>query len=487
MNSVLAGVIDQHCPKFNTNVTNGSAKEILKVVPEFLDDIFSSSIKSLSPTVDLKYQGFRRLTPREEFGKLVANETNKVTYDIAISDIYMVEYVFSYQGETIKRQLYLPYADTGNIIKISNTAYSIVPVLSDTVVSPSFNEVFVRLLKDKLSFRSLTRNFVFNNERIPAQVIHTKIVKTGSMELTDNIGRPVTPVSLYLLGEYGLYKTMSMYFKTNEIKILTGNVDELRDTYNIYESTKIRPRNLKDNGYIGHDLKICVHKSVKITTFLDNFVYGIIYVFDILPEHTNDLLYILNNDSASKHDDEILYWRILLGRIAYTNTYSVDRIVDDMTEHFNMLQGYMDNLIRKKLRENNIRVTTFFDLLAVILDNYNVWLLNSKEYNSDTNNRYIDILYYILYDIIVGFNKVILNINKRASKKAIIRLKEINKLFFIELSPKKIFGLVKSKSQSLALQLCDVTSDIRYTKMTAMLEDRLVFRSYAKYNFLVFN
>ena len=37
-------------------------------------------------------------------------------------------------------------------------------------------------------------------------------------------------------------------------------------------------------------------------------------------------------------------------------------------------------------------------------------------------------LYYLAYDIILGFNKVIIGINKRASKKAEVSVKEIRKL-----------------------------------------------------------
>ncbi len=469
MNDVLKRTIEENCPKFNKNVVEGTAKYVLKVIPEFFDDIIKSSIRSLSPSINLTYEGYRRLTPKEEFNRMIVSDINKTTYDLAVSDLYMVEYIFKYNNEIIRRPLYLPFTNDGNIIQISNTKYSIVPVLSDTVISPSYNEVFVRLLKDKLTFKSTTRNFIINGEKQPGQIVYTRIVKTSTMNLSDNIGKPLTAVSLYLLGEYGFKETMKRYCKTDKYVITNQDTTNLKAEYNIFESTRIKPRSLKEYGYNGHEVKICLHKSIEITPFLENFIFGIIYTLDILPEHADDMITVSNMDNI---EEERLYWRIMLGRITYKNSFSIDRIVDDMNEHFDTLQGYLDNLIKTKLRENGIRVNNFFDLLVNILDNYNIWLINSKEYNSDINNRYIDMLYYIMYDIIVGFNKVILNINKRAGKKANLSQKEIVKIFTNELSPRKIFTLVKSQSQNLALMLCDSSTDIKYPKVTALLEDQ---------------
>lgn len=92
------------------------------------------------------------------------------------------------------------------------------------------------------------------------------------------------------------------------------------------------------------------------------------------------------------------------------------------------LEGYLDSLIQEKLAEANIFLENFYDLLAYLDESYTTLTRNSREFNSDLNNRYIDMLYYILYDIIIGFNKMILAVNKRATKKLDISIKEISKL-----------------------------------------------------------
>ena len=165
MNSTLASIMENNTPKFTKKVVEGNAKERLETMPRYLDLIFRSSLKSLNPKVKLNYLGYRKCTPEEEFQKMVLTDTGKAQYDIASSDIYLVEYQFEYGGKTFSRYIYLPYADDANIIHISGTKYHIVPVLSDTVISPSHKELFVRLLKNKLIFKSHLRDFVKDGKR----------------------------------------------------------------------------------------------------------------------------------------------------------------------------------------------------------------------------------------------------------------------------------------------------------------------------------
>ena len=477
MNRVMLDMLKKNTPHFNKDVTDGSAKKILETVPDYFDDIIRSSIKSLNPSVDLKYLGYRRLSPKEEFNLTLMNSNNKSNYDLAESYIYMVEYIFEYQGQKISRPLYLPYCERGNIIRISNTQYHITPVLSDMVISPSYDRVFVRLLKDKLTFLAESKNFILNNEKIPGIIIHTNIVKTNAMNIMDNIGKPLTSISLYILGKYGFKESMFKFIGTDKWIVTTDNVDDIRSEYNVFESTKVKPRSLKLVAYTGHDVKICIHKSVKLNNFIENFIFGIIYTLDILPMQAEDMVSIVNqaskpNATQVEKEDEILFWRILLGRVVYKNSFSIDRIVMDMSEHFDNLNGYIDSQIKNKLRENGVILDNFFELLGLVLSNYNVWLINSKEYNSDVKNRYIDILYYIMCDMIIGFNKVIISINKRVSKKANMRIEEITKVLTNELSTRKIFNIAKSQSPSLCLMVVDSSSDLIYPKITAVFEDQ---------------
>jgi len=461
--------MDMNTPQFNKNVTEGASKEILRTAPDYLNSIIISGMKSVQDSVGLEYHGWRRLTPKEEFDKMFNNRDVKVIYDIAVSDLYMIELRFTYKGSVVNRYLYMPYTSRGNLMNISNTPYHIVPVLSDTVISPNHKEVFVRLLRAKLIFKRVDRNFIVDNEKIPGQIIHADIYRTDNRTIQDNLGNVVPSISLYILGDVGFREALKKYAKITDVIVTLDDVDSYRNTHRVYESSKIKPRALKEFNYTGHDLKILVPKEqIKDISFVDNFIFGILYTLDIFPESVYDLIILLNN-----HDtvDEKTYWRIALGRIVFKNSFSVDRVSADMNDHFVTLNSYVDTLIKGKLQESGVVVDNFFDLLAVILVNYNTWLINSKAYNSDLNNRYVDILYYLMYDIIIGINKTLFDINRKSSKKVLSEA-EVVKMFNTNLSPKKIYSIVKSQGMNIALMLADYTGDIMYPKITSTLEDQ---------------
>jgi len=468
MNDVLSRIIDTSSPKFGKQ-TQGTGKEILETAPEYINTIIENAMKSVT-NCDFKYKGYRKLTVREEFNRTYSTHDLKKVYDIARSDIYPVELMFSYDGVDLPRYLYLPYCNDGNLIKISETQYHMVPVLSDTVISPGNKEVFVRLLRDKLIFNNINRNFIVNNVKKPGEVIYSTIFRTNGRDVQDNLGKMVTPISLYILGDIGLRDALIKYGKVNDFIVTKDDVEGLRDEYNIYESTKIKPRSLKETLYRGHDLKICINKKYKISNFLENFIFGIIYSIDVFPETVDDLISIVNENNI---EYEKRFWKIIIGRIVFKNSFSVNSIILDIEDHFNTLKSYMDDISKNRLAETGYYVDTFFDLLSVILENYNLWLLNSKEHNSNIFNRYIDILYYTLYDLILGINRTLVEIDRRSSKKK-LSAAEIIKIFNIpkNLPSKKIFSIVKSASMNISVMYGDYSGDLKYPKVTSILEDQ---------------
>jgi len=467
MNDILKQVIDNNVPRFNKDTTEGSASAILKTAPDYLDSIFKSAIKSLTipkssttGVADLEYIGYRRLTPIEEYTYMSRNRRS--VYDLSRTDITLFKLTFKYKGEEVDKFIYLPFAGPGNIFYVSQTAYTIPQVLSDSVISPNGGIVFVRLLKDKISYKRMYKNIIVDGMRCAKSVIYADILRT---KVSDHIGKPLTSPSLYLCGKYGLREVVRRYYKDTEVIVTTDNVDHLRTTHHVYESTKIKPRGLKTLNYVGHDLKLVISKEAGYNAFIDNLFVGIIYTQDIL-NYADDFVSLYNSGQV---EEEKMYWRILLGRVVYKNAYSIDRIIADIDDHFVSCDSYMDSLIIQKLQDSGIVVEDFFDLIAVVLQQYNSLL--TKDYNNDIHSRYLDILYYLLYDFILGFNRVILNLNKRSARKDIV-LREFKKIWSNDISAKKIFSLVRSQATNLAVVPANATSDSKYLPVTCILEDQ---------------
>jgi len=466
MNSILKKCMRDHTAKISDKI-HGTATEVFKNMPAFLDRKFKSAMKMLDPEIPLTYEGYRKLTPKEEYEANLSAGT-KSAIDLAISTLYMVEYIFKYEGQTIKRPLLLPYAERGNIIRISNTPYTVSPVLSDRVITPSDNGVFIRLLISKINMYSVSRNIYKNKQKVPLSIIYSTDIARVAVT-TDKIGKPVPPIALYLFAKYGVIEAFNKYtdVKPDDILITTKLDPHILEKYDVYESTKVRPRSHRDATYEGHDIKVCISKHIKESPLTENMVSSLIYSLDMLPELGEDLEEVMTDLKEEKH-----FWLLLLGRLTYKDAYSQARIISDMKSHLSVLNGYLDQTAKDLLVEVGLDLEDFFDLLAAVLDNYNKWVINSKEYNSKLENRYVDIDYYTSYDIIYSFNRVLLNLNRRKSKTiGNLRYKEVVKIFS-EFSSKRIFSLVKSASTNLTLMVCDISSDNIYIKSTSTLEDQ---------------
>ena len=469
MNSILSRTIDDNTPKFNPDVMHGTGEKILPGLPDYLDGVFRQNAKSLYPGIPLTYLGYRYITPKEEYNITIGNKNTIPAYDIAKYDIYPIELQFTYAGTNFNRLLYLPYCSDGNVITLLGTEYFIKPVLSDTIITPSTNKVFVRLNKSKINFESKPKPFVVDGYIVTGGVICCDAFVVNKDQVSSQLGSVVVPSVLYPLGHIGLRETFKKYLDIPDVIVTTDNVDEYRETHTVYESTKRVPRAYKIPGYRGHDIKIVVPKDVKDTEYVRSVAFGIIYTFDILPAYQDDFIRFVNNPKELSR--EIQFWRIMLGTMAYKDNYSPEKVYGDMQVHFDKISSYVDNDTIDKLATTGIHVESFYDLVAVILGRYGQWVINSREYTSNIDNRYIDYVYYLTYDIILGYNRVINTLNKRSAKGP-LSVKEVIKIFTNEMSPKKILSITKAMSINLAIEICDSSGDIPYTKLTSNIDDQ---------------
>lgn len=466
MNDVLAGIMENDFHNYNPHVVDNLGTGMLKKAVPYLDRLIRENMKTATPK--LNYHGIRVLKPIEAYKTLLGNNTGKKIYDTSRSDLYTVELLFTYNGEKIRdRYLLLPYASEGGFIHFSNTMYHLVPVLSDTVITPEEDSLFVRLLKNKLRFERLDRNIIVNGEKFSGNVIYSNInFKTTT---TSNNKKPtiVPPAGLYIVCEMGVKDTFKKYAGLDVI-VTTDDIDRNKyKDYDIYESTKLKPLKLNNRPgqyYKGHDLKILVPKTKDEYPFVRELVASLIYSFDIYPDTAVEIAKVIN---SGEKDKELRYFKILLGKLVFGDGITVDRLYNDIDDRMVLIRSYVDRIIQAKLSEINVHVDNFFDLLAYIMSTYSNWLLNSKTYNTNVLNRYVDVLYYILYPIIIGINKTIFDITKRSSRKD-MAMNEITQLFNKSLSVRRIFKVVNSSSMNLSLMLVDYSGDNKLAKTSAI-------------------
>ena len=456
MSSLFKSVKDKYKNKVNRKIVKGYAVEQLPEIPSYLDTIIRSSIKSISPEIPFKYLGYKILSPDED----IANQGNITDIDISNSTLYKVTYTFEYNEEPIERTLSLPYVKEGGILVLSDAKYSIVPVLTEYVISSAKGDIFTRLMKDKLIFKKLERVIMIDGRRTPIAIVISDIYKLSKSK------NPQVPVALLLFIKYGFKGLFKSLFNTTVVLLVDEEPSlKLKDTHTIFSSTGKKPRGLKDLDYIPHNIIIAVPKD-KVSQYMESVITSLIWTFDTSNVFSKELKNVLNDSAKEKR-----FWKLLLGKVIFRNSYTYDKIFTSMNEYIGMIDGYMDDVTQKKLRENNIILDDFYDLIALVIRDYNMFVVTAESRSTSSENRYLDINYYLMFEHIAGINKAFFAINKEFKQDKLTYNSIVN-IFNKQLSAKKIFNLIKGGNVSLALIPVDYSGDNYYPKITSMLEDQ---------------
>lgn len=479
MNSVLARSLLASTPQINDEFVNGIAPTVFNQIPEYLNRMIKISIAKLHKDINLKYLGYYFPTPEEELMEDIYPKAGSKSADISQNDVYLCCFKFNYNGIDIPKYIYLPYAEPGNLFTISGTKYVVMPVITDLVISVKPDHLFVRLHRDKISIFAEQRRVLLDDKAEPEllKMLWVSILKGPNDKMRTNAR---TPFALYLLAKYGLVKTLSKYadLDSEAVKLVYDPRDqlgkkELIQDYNIYATVGEKPKGFDRNlQYIPHKLKVLVRKNVSLSPLVTNILIAIIFAFDLKPgQYEQDIVKALEDKDVTK---ETNIWKDYIGRTVYKDGVSQDKLREDVVSHMLILEDYVDEIISKKLENVGIKVPKYWDLMAYLIDIYSTSINNAKEYNRNVNSVHLDLNYYICYDIIIGFNRAVKQINQKFNKPGnkMPGKDEIKKILALEISEKVIFSLVKSASASLALGQADISNDSYYYKGTAMLENQ---------------
>lgn len=460
--------VTANTPRVNKKIINGEVG--LDNLEYELETRMKETMNILNKNIRMEFITLKRMTPDEEFKQIVGanknrNNQNKVQVDLAKSDLYMVKLVISFEDQLIEKPLLLPFLRDRNIIYFSNTPYTINMVLTDTIITPTHKEVFLRLFITKNIIYNKTMNFVCNNELVQGKVLHSPLVKTN--KTMDKLGGVNVPLALYPLHKFGLRRCLKKY-GVSDVKLVKELTSDITEKYDTYTTIGTKPHGLKSSAYIAPKIHVCIPKEDKISDGGLKLIYGLIHALEIWPSYADELIKIIDVDTGT----EKYIWMLLLARITYKNVSDISKMQIDIEDHLRIVDCYLDSTTRKMLKDATGKLfNDFYEVILYIFEEYDTWILSNKKYNSNIDNKYVDSNYYIGHDITYAFNKSILNINRRSTKKQ-ITLNEINKILGDELSHRKIYDLVKSQSLNIALALAELTGDNAYIKNNATLENQ---------------
>lgn len=455
IDSLLDELIDSETPKINPDIANGIALRHMTQAEQYINDILTNVAKDFPK--GLEYLGCQRCTPVEEFNNITNKSTsNRKSFDIAESSIYLMKYFFRFEGKDLPpRHIFLPFVSTAGSITLSGSKFVISPILTDRVFSIGVQEVFVRLLRAKMKcYRSL-HNIVINGYKESVQVVWSEIYnKSATMKKLKSPVNAKHTLAHYLFCKYGFAETMQRFTGCTPI---VGREEINNNTFPdtewvICESTRIAPRGAMRGFYEPTSIRVAIRKD-QFTSSVKSLIAGFFYVIDFFPRRF-----------SPEHINNTTLWRIALGIIIFTDTISEGKLIEDISKHIMSLDEYMDNVVIVKLKDIGYDVKDLYQLFYIIIQNFNDWLLKAPDNVNSMYNKELSILYDVLYEITKNIFDMHFKLKAQTKKK--LTENEIRTIMNATLRPRAIFNIMKTKK---GVSTVSYSGDNKFFKITSML------------------
>lgn len=456
MSRLFQEMIEQHSPKMNTSIMQGLACKHMANVESYIDTVFRSAARSFPE--GFEYTPLERCTPDMEYYEVSKARNNKRTFDIAQSDIYLLRYQFKYEGRELpKTHIYLPFVRDAGIMYLNGTMYHITPVLSDKVISPGFDSIFVRLMRDKIIFRRLYHSVVINDVREMNYVIWSQIHRKTPDKKVDKTTKAETCVAHYLFARFGFTETFKQYTGYVPIVGLDEITEDLypRDKFVIMQSAQVKPKSHMGMFYEPSEVRVAIAIE-HYTPLMKSLLIGFFYIVDHFPARVQP-----------DHLDNITVWRILLGHVIFSGAYGENKLFTNVNEHFGSLDDYVDTIVIDKLQESGYKIKNFYDLLALISEQFNDLVLDDSSALS-MYGKSLEVLYYVLYDITASIFRVNFALGKLANEKK-VTFDDVKETINNFIKPKAICNLTSGK---IVTEAVSYSGDHKYFKLTSKITEQ---------------
>jgi len=465
--------IMENCDKFSDTIINGFAKGQIDDVVEFLDGALQFAQSSVRDD-KFSYVGYKILTPEEEFETEIKTrdgnpKSGRIDTDTTISDVRRIKLTFDYGGRPFWIDIYLPIVGTDGTMTISDTKYVLMPVLTDKIISAHKDHIFLKLYKHKIRFYSTPYLYTMLRPDKDEPILERMLIPYGQKlygikDIRDPHRFGVdTPIAIYLLAKYTLSGVNKRY-GTNVRIIKNGDIEKYRkDGFVIYSSTGKQLRDMKMIVVDRHEYSIAMSTTC---AFSKHLATAILFAFDAIPSIT------------FQYEDSLIYWKYTLGQMIFKLNISADGLPVAIREHIHSLDTYVDDSNRIELSEMGYSINkdfNFYDLIHLILSEHDKLTVIGMSGSASVLDKSLNVLYYVMYDIISSFNKLFSDINNNIQKAVvegrIFKYEDILALMKNNIvRTRAIFSISKGSSSILSLMLANTSGDNKILKITCLAE-----------------
>lgn len=350
----LLNLVSEQRPRMNPDICNGLSTAHIKNIEGYINDVWRSAEESFPP--QLKYLGFLRCTPYEEYRELVRPSKPRRSFELAESDVYMVKYMTSFNGTEMRpRFIMLPFVRDGGIIFIKGTQYKVSPVIGGRAFNIERGRVFMGTPRARLIFAKMPVSFIMNEKVCHADVVYSPLYNLQP----ESRSKLYSTLVHYMLAEYGLVGMMRKYFNT-EVIVGGPELDNLlmEGEHYVFRSRQLPPSGRGRAAFVPCDIRIAI-KAADYKPILNSILGAVMYVIDNCPES-------ITYDDTKDSD----LWLRLLSRFIFKTADSERKMYDEMCSHLASIRHYMDPITKKVLRKEGIPCNDIFDLLHYLNLNF---------------------------------------------------------------------------------------------------------------------
>ena len=446
----------------NPIIANNIAVSHIKQIDTWIDSVIRSISEDLPNGI--KYEGYEICTPEEDHAMQTTKSMSRCIFDVAISNIRLFRYNFSYQGRMLTpKYIFLPFVTEGGFIFLGGSRFLISPVLADKVISVGSNNIFIKLIKAKLTFKRLVYYYNANGIRENQPIIHSEIYNEQESYPNKSV-KAAHLLAHYLFCKHGFTETFRLYANCTPIVGMEDTINETnypKDKYTICSSVcadnNIHPRGFNKAMYYPNYIKIAI-KNEEYSALVKYLITGFYYIADHFPASIK-----LNNL------DYLPTWRIILGRLIKSDAIPIERLNADMDDHIKSLDEYIDQLIKDKLHHIGYSVNNIYELFVMIMQNFNELTLVSDKNLDRVNTMYdkeLSVLYYIAYNIARAFVNLSFKLNNLFNKNPTADISKVEKVFNNIIKPRLIYSI---RSKHGGVSTTTSSNDNMAIRITSML------------------
>ncbi len=461
MDKQLFDLVAEHTPRMNDMVVDGWAVHEMKSVEAHVDRIFRTAAEDFPP--ELRYLGYQRCTPYEEFNEITKKQSSQASHELARSDLYLVKYRFSFQGEELEpRYLYLPFVSDAGTIYIRGSEFAIAPVLADKAISVGTDSIFIPLNRDKLTFERLTYSFLANGVDETVFVVWSEIYhrKTAAKaQAAKSMVRGRTTLAHYLFAKYGLHRTFAMFA---DAAVVVGNEQTVTaenyppHQWKICASRQFKPKGVRDRMYVSSDLRIAIPAD-KYNLITSSLIGGLFYIVDLFPQRVLP-------DYIGQEGEERL-WKTLMGLLLFGSGGNEGRLVDDVDRHLASLDNYLDNESKSYLLDDDVVVDDLYQLLMYVIENFSSKVTQATSQVASMYDKRLMVRRYVLKDITNGINKFMFKVSSPKPRQRPLGKNDIVQMMRHSLKPTLVTAINRSAHGEVSSVA--VPGDNKYFKVTS--------------------